>query len=389
MIKAPTISDIGVQAVAATVVHEAGSDPAEGDYYGARVVQRDAGVIDHVWQVTVTGRRADGVVIESVTPAIATVQDGLLSRVADGTAEIIVTHPLCHRRLSLHCYQVVGTTRTFLRWQSGSAMADAVDQVDTALALGTDTAMFSTLDHAAATYTRNASCWCAGADMAGAAVWNSGTGTGRGGGVAVTARHVLVAHHYSGAWPVGGTARWEGTDGVLVTRTIAAKVRVGQTDIAVVRLSEDLPATVSPMAVPPLAWADYAPSESAGYPLPVVCLSPDRHAYVGESTRIGLSSGWTGQPGELYSQTSVSLSRPTDATRLLAWEPAADSWSGGPWVLLTTGGPVLVGYYTTPTSGPWIAAYAAEIQAAIQATDPTYGLTRADWSSYDTVGGGA
>ena len=146
----------------------------------------------------------------------------------------------------------------------GRAASAAVDSRLLGKSAGNSTvALFAAADYVGGTaFTRNPGLFCADLDWTSFSPWNSTEGPYQGGS-AITARHVLLANHFSG--PTGGsnpmtagTTKIAFVDNASVTyqRTVTALTRIGTTDLLIGTLDSDLPASITPDTVLPGGLSD-------------------------------------------------------------------------------------------------------------------------------------
>jgi len=195
------------------------------------------------------------------------------------------------------------------------------------------------------TATRSATCWAADLDLSCVAFWQSASGF-QIPVTAITARHAVTAWH--AAVPAGTTVRWLDTVGAVVERTVTSSVRVGTTDINLLTLSADLPATVTPARVLPATPV----LDLTGAPL--LGFDQDREAIVKVIANLDnayipfVNSGFA------------------DAQHAAFHEPWVGGDSGSPVFTVLDGRPVLLGiaFSATATSNP-IASVVAAIEALL------------------------
>jgi hypothetical protein len=303
-------------------------------------------------------------VFSSLDEAIATVdQNGVVTRVSDGTVGILIRNTFLTRREDLAVSREGGGSYDVISWVAGTLGKHVNDAVDSRL-VGANPATDKQI-HDGSTY--NATCWAADLDF---------TGISRGipRCTLVKDNMVVFAEHY---YPtVGATVTFLAADGSIVTRTIAAKVDVGPanasdnyaTDIGVGRLSSAVPASITHYKVLPADVLDYAPG--IAYKLPCVCLDQDENALV----------------GDLYSlsATRALFSVPTDAQRLAFYEPKVAYDSGNGAFLIINGDLVLVSTWTFrgAGAGPNYSANIAAINTAMDSLETGAALEVVDLSGF-------
>jgi hypothetical protein len=361
-----------------TVVSSAGSVDSDDD--DARIRTYNPATIDHGWEIRVTETEPlalAGLTWASANEAIATVNSqGHVSRVSDGTVVIYGTTSKAVRKgKSLTVSRENGvTTVEILNFLAGTLGKNCADAIDTRIAGKTPSVakpMFSTANHATATYVRNTDCWAADLDLTciGAAANYFGSFDGRFAGALVSPRHLVGHVHSLGANGMNGlTVRFVTADNVTVTRTLSSSQQIGSTDIRVYVLDSDVPGTIGFAKVLPATWADYLPGLAYGLP----CLAVDQ-------VKNALVAEWkSGAPAD------VNCDFPHNATRLSFNEKIIPGDSGSPLfaiiddelVLLTTW------KYGYAGSGPAIHANIAAINSAMTSLGGGYQLTQADLSSF-------
>lgn len=209
-----------------------------------------------------------------------------------------------------------------LRRNNGALFAHIREAVDLLLAgksAGSALASFSTITHSdVGPYTRNANFWGASfvSSITPISVSNSLSGDGQLFGTAITPRHVLYVDH---AKPIDGTTlRFVDASNNIVLRTQSAVATVaGSVDLAVGRLSSDLPASIGFCKVLPVRFHTYFRPR-----LPVVVFDQVRNGLVQDLMEIA-------SPGNICRTWA-----PVDAKRLEFYEAVVGGDSGGPWGVL-------------------------------------------------------
>ena len=208
------------------------------------------------------------------------------------------------------------TVQTFSSFVTGSLAKHIADTIDGALAgksanTGTYN-LYSTANDSTTNYVRNSSLWLGtNFDLSAVSVYNSaGSGFQM---TAITPWTLLGAKHVGSYNGTNTVFRFLGTDGQVVSRTLAASADVGSTDIRLWKLSASLPSTVVPAKLLPSNWNSYIKLNNGGYALPVVTISQYRKMTVndvfsaGTNTTDNVSVGTTStsQRTAFYSQPQV------------------------------------------------------------------------------------
>lgn len=333
-----------------TVQHD---DRSYTSYTGATVDH------EHDLQLTETvlGSLA-GVTITNLTPEVATIDsDFKLTRVASGTASFLVRTPLLTRRISLAISRSAGTTgETLIGFVAGCLAKHCSDAID-ALISGV-TASNTTKAVYSATNIRNAACWAHTLDL-------TPLSTSFWGGTLISPRHAVVANH-AGTWTTGTSMSWVAADNTVVTRTLAANgVRVGSTDLMIVKLSSDLPGSINFARALPANYASYLPTLG----IPVVCLDQDPHATL---------ALWNGAG----SQVTEASYLPPGGARAAFFEAKIAGDSGKPAFAFINGVPVLLSCWHTGSGGPLLSNFITEVNAVMTSLGGGYSLTQADLSGF-------
>jgi hypothetical protein len=232
--------------------------------------------------------------------------------------------------------------------------------------------MFTARDWATKTATRNAKCVLAGVDLSPMPALNSwSTAQGRGGGCLVAPDVLIGAWHYSGTLKTGDAQMFVAMDGTVCTRTITATRRIGETDLKACKLDADVDAGVSFAAVLPANYREYlsAPGDYHGY---VAGWYSDQNkriyagaAWLHNPGRCSYSSYWVGVDGRIVIDSQDPL-----------FKTLVDGDSGSAFWLVIGGKMVLTGVAQTGLpSGPHVAHYIDEIEAAMTAMGSPYKLT--------------
>jgi hypothetical protein len=329
----------------------------------------------------------------SLDTAIATVDsNGRVTRVSDGTARINSAaqvsgnngfYTKLTKQISVPVSRLVGqTTKSFNSYVTGSLGKNASDQIDTKIAGKTgstgNTELFSTQNHATATYVWNTSNWLYGVDMTMISPWNTDSGVQKA-GVLVSPRTIIIANHFNIS--PGNTIRFIKQDGTVVTRTVSAVGNVTGTDIYVEVLDSDVPAGIGFAKILPSNFINYLPSVTSTTTIPVVGLfgggndgvviHPNKTATVREINILGAFN---------YYQRSASTTR---SSFYIADVVGGDS--GNPFFALINGALVLLDadYSGTGGAGPFVSSYITQINALMSSLgDSGHTLTTVDLSGF-------
>lgn len=327
-------------------------------------------------QETVIGTFTPYLRFESLDPSIATVDSiGNVTRVSDGTARILAKTRLLNKRIDVPVVREGGATVVTLNsYTAGSLALECSTAVDSRISGKTPSAakpIFSTANHAAGSYTRNAGCWAANIDLTCVSPWNSAGGIAYA-GTAISPRHIIFARHFQ--IPTGATVRFVTTGNVVVTRTMTAAQSLAGSgypyDLTIGLLDSALPDTITPAKVLPANVLDYLPSLSKLYSIPALVIDREEKALVADLYQL--------------SGSYVSFHQPVDATRLTYFEGLISGDSGNPGFLVIDDQPVLVTTWTYggAGSGPRIHALHTEINAAMTTLGGGHQLTDVSLSGF-------
>lgn len=299
--------------------------------------------------------------------------------IANGTATLRLVTASASYTADVTTSTATGATAdTYLSSTAGSLRAAVETAIDTGLAGKTASAalpIFSTQDHAAVTYVRNASCWAAGVDLTPISPWNSSGGPYNA-GILISPRHVLFATHYLPA--VGCTMRFVKADNTVVTRTLTAMSSLATTsdyypDMTVGVLDSDVPTGITFARVLPDNWASYLPT-LATRPLPVVCTDQEEKLLVRELSAL------TNPP---FDRAVYGV--PADAQRRAFYEDIVSGDSGNPACMIVGNQLVLLSVWTFGGAGGGtsVVSFRTALQAAMTTLGGGYTtLTNVDLSSY-------
>lgn len=305
------------------------------------------------------------------------ISDNRVSRVSDGTCQLLASHPWLSRSKILSMSRINENTYTTLDgYAAGSLARHIVDQT-TAL-IGSHTAndmpIYSVQNHTGATYTRNTSCWAYALNLTAISPWNSRGGQTRG-GVAITPRHVLVAKHYP--LSVSDTVRFVTAGNVVVDRTVDAIYNVPEIvtyskDVQIVRLDSDLPASITPVKFLPANAYEYLPSWDA-WQLPLI--------YTNQSERMACAQSKISPQSVVdYIVSTVTTEPPYG----VMYEQVIVGDSGSPAFVVINGTPVLICHWTFAGMGAAHHVMLTEIASALTTLGGGHTLSTVDLSAFPT-----
>jgi hypothetical protein len=349
------------------VVTTAPGSPFHGNYSLTRIVERDDyGLVE---------RSA----MENLNPDVATLNDGFLTRLTDGTATVRIKTPLGSRAVQCNMTQAVGDPVLSYVWANGSLAKHASDAILSRLDDGdpaTILPMYSVLDYANHNYVRNPNFWGADLpDITAIVVGNSVTGPYRA-GVAVTDKHVMFARHYP--LEVGHVLYFVDSTGAVISRTVQHSDKLtaepfNHHDIGIASLSSPLPETISHCLVLPANAPSYIPNATDQF------LVWGTNAIGGRGSVRGL---WTFGFTHSVWFDIASATEPRDLEQYYVSYISGDS--GSPMFMVINNRLVLLGCLVTGLGGSVtdVSRRLTEVNALIQFRDPSYSLTQVDLSSF-------
>lgn len=277
----------------------------------------------------------------------------------------------------------------FISYVSGSAAKHAIDSVDTRIAGKSVTArpIFTTQNHAAATYVRNPNCWAADINLTCISPWNSTGGAGLA-GTLISPRHVLFCEHYNFHPSAGATIRFVAQDNTVVTRTITALLAHPDyvpfyPDITIGVLDSDVPGSIAFAKILPQNWRTYFPSvggpfisQSSFGPrgLPALALDQEEKALV---------TDWR----NAMEDTGINqFSKPTNAQRLVFYEDIIPGDSGNPAFLIINNELVVLNTWTYggPGMGTHLVPHKNAINTMMTQLGGGYQLTEVNLTGFPT-----
>lgn len=309
-------------------------------------------------QVIQTGFFGGTPILSSSDTNIFTVtQDGITTRIANGTANLIVQNEHLKKSYPLTFSAFGGeTTVQSTERATGSLGKECDDSVDTRI-VGLTASDTTKKVHDNSQY--NSSCWAADIDLT-CVSRHKPTAT------LITPRHAICAEHYK----TGNSITFIGSDNSIVTRTVIGRKNVGPsnasdgyaTDLHIMTLNADIPETLQFAKVLPSNILDYLPTIRTKH---VACLTFDQEKKALITDLYNLTT------------TRASFIVPIDAQRNNFYEAKISGDSGSPAFLLIDGEPVLVTTWTFggAGSGPAIHALHTSINTAISASDTNAGVS--------------
>lgn len=310
----------------------------------------------------------------SLNTGIATIDEtGRVSRVSDGTANIIVDVNGYKKKTTANVSQTVLSNQIVSsEFISGSLGYDACKNVADNIAgknQNDNGFIFSSQNHSTDLFVRNTNVWCYNFDLTCISPSNSNSNA-RKAGTLLTPRHIGIAAHYE--YGVGTKVYFVSQDGnnTVYERTVLSKVRHPDyspyfPDITICCLDSDLPSDkIKHCKVLPANYGNYLIEITKGRP-PSLSLDQEEKALV--TNLYNLDSSY------------ASFSVPVDETRLLFYESKISGDSGNPsFLILDLGsGPelILLTFWTWggAGSGTFITPQISDINAMIVTSDTQAG----------------
>ena len=262
----------------------------------------------------------------------------------------------------------------------GSARKALTDILDSALSGAdpvTQQAVYTSQDHAGATYVRNSSFFLSSHVQAltCASPWNSSGGNKKA-GTAITERHAVLNSHYR--FGVGTTLRFVTSDNSVIERTVVqargifTDVTSPDTDVWMVLLDSDLPASITPCKLFPSDYELYLPAGSyatsyAATSIPLIALDQEEKGIV-----VDVFNNYTTSSGKLR----ASWMTPTEPDRIAFNEPIVGGDSSNP-VFAAIGSELwLMSSFWWPNFGPFYGGLVSELNAMIVTLDTLQGDLR-------------
>ena len=215
-------------------------------------------------------------------------------------------------------------------------------------------------------FIENPDFWAKGIDFSCVSPWNSHGRQCRA-GTAVSARHVVFAHHFP--IQVGAYITFVDNDGRTVKRRLDNVKRVGDSDLAVGLLDVDLPKTVKPAYVLPKDFTNYVGYANA---FPVVVFDQEEKALIREIPSV-------------YRVASAvqSLRKPKGELRRRFYEKIMEGDCGDPAFLVVRGGVILLATIDSVTgASPSVFVLCEGVQRAMDELMPGYRLKEYPFAEY-------
>ena len=246
----------------------------------------------------------------------------------------------------------------------------AAEQIDSRLQQDPDVEklLWSTRDHLTPEYIRNPDSWLSDVDVTCHSVWNSWSAGNRRTATLIAPDAYVCSWHFKN--PVGYTLRFIENDGTIHTRTIAARVQIGTSDICVGKLDSDLPPSITHAKVPPANLSEYF---EGSLRVAAVGLDQEDHASCRDLTSMSYS---------------MRFSTPIDPIRLLYYEAVINGDSGDPGFMLINNEIVLLTTWTYggAGSGSKIHTQLTEINDALASMGSTHTVDVVDMRKFKKYG---
>lgn len=226
-------------------------------------------------------------------------------------------------------------------------------------------------------FVRNTNCWAHGIDFSCASPWNSGNQGNWCAGTLVSPRHVVLANHFLPG--IGTILYFHSPTGAVYGSRLAARKRVGDTDITIGLLQTEIPDDIRPAKILP---ANSRSMIGSGLGVPVMTFDQEEKALVFEiRTMDGFYSGKTA------TNVIVHCSYPHSTMRSIFSEGLMTHDSGNPAFLVFGDEIVLLGGILNGGPGvvPSCSFYANEIQDSMDALDPSYELQKINFADFPGV----
>lgn len=316
----------------------------------------------------------------AINPSIATInQNGSTTYVSNGAANFNVK--LGRRTKTTSCnFDRTNNTNsyTFNSLVSTSTVYNMKNQIDSKISGKTPSSstydIFSSINDSTHVYTRNINLFASSTDLTCRPVFSNSVNGNMIGLGALVAPDILLQANHSSIY-VGTTVYFVTSGNTTISRTIISNTNVPGTDIAVLRLSSDLPGTITPCKVfSSTAFNNSISTTSIAYTdIPVIFTNQFRTLRIG---KLGNNP---------YSGGILTIIRPTISINYYNWysEPIGGD-SGAPAFAIVNNQAVLLGNWWGDTTMSNISNYISQINAKITASGSSYSLTTVDLSGFTT-----
>ncbi len=221
--------------------------------------------------------------------------------------------------------------------------------------------IYKSQDHVNSAYVRNSQCW-AKFNMTGISPWNTNAKNKKA-GTAVAPDIIIGAVHSSYTLLEGCTIRFVSSINRVVERTVGKSISIN--DIAVTKLTEDLPVEIKPLKVLPKDWIKKMPEidNTGKYTLPV---------FTTDQNEVACITDW-----RMAFAGSLGFIEPVSPIRKRYYKQLVTGDSANPACLALGKELVLLCCWSTKSSGPDLSYYTNEINDAMQKLGSKYQLTPA------------